>query len=82
MAKSLRNSPALSAEPPDATLPGPPLDLSPWAAWAGQATELAVQSQGTALEFLLGWQQAWAQMHQELWDQWTVHFCGGAPFDA
>ena len=38
-----------------------------------------VQAQRVQLETLVTWQRSLAAINQELWDEWAVHWAGGAP---
>ena len=40
-----------------------------------------VQAQQAQLQMLTVWQQPFAAVNQELWDQWISRFGGGVPID-
>ena len=40
-----------------------------------------MQAQQVQLQMLTAWQQPFAAVNQELWDQWISRFGGGVPLD-
>lgn len=49
--------------------------------WSNALTQVLIESQRVPLQACLAWQQAMAATQQELWDEWTCRFAGGAPID-
>jgi len=60
-------------------LPTSPFDpAGPWSPWWLQPLLEAQRLQWSAW---LGWQQSFATLNKDLWEQWAVRYAGGAPLD-
>jgi hypothetical protein len=47
--------------------------------WFNAASQVWWAIQSAQWQAVTAWQQAVASMQQELWDEWTAHWAGGAP---
>jgi hypothetical protein len=58
-------------------------DALAWnAEWPPRFAEFVLQAQQMQLQFWLAWQEGFAAINREMWDQWTCRWAGGAPIDA
>lgn len=55
--------------------------LQPLLDWQAAWTEGLLQGQRLQLQMLGAFQQPFAAVNQELWDQWVARFGGGVPLD-
>ncbi|NRF71780.1 hypothetical protein HLB44_32825 [Aquincola sp. S2] len=50
--------------------------------WFGAGTAALFELQRTQFSLLFAWQQAFAAVQKELWDEWVSRWGGGVPIDA
>lgn len=50
--------------------------------YSATLVESLILAQRAQLEALISWQKSIASLNQELWDEWTARWGGGAPIDA
>jgi hypothetical protein len=55
--------------------------LFPQSSWLSAMSETWWAVQSAQWQALTAWQQAVTSMQQELWDEWTARWAGGAPID-
>lgn len=53
--------------------------LQPAQALSETLIKNCLEAQTMGLQAWLAWQRSMNEMTQELWDEWRVHFAGGAP---
>lgn len=49
--------------------------------WFSALSENWWALQSAQWQAVTAWQQAWASMQQELWDEWAAHWAGGVRID-
>ncbi|MDR6537590.1 hypothetical protein [Variovorax soli] len=49
--------------------------------WQTAIIQSLMQAQQMQLQMLAAWQQPFATVNRELWDQWVCRFGGGVPLD-
>lgn len=51
------------------------------AALSNALLQTMIEAQRTQIAVLTAWQKSLFAINQELWDEWTCRFAGGAPID-